>query len=41
MVSVKRDFYSDKIESHLFAYHPEITATDVNVFLSFDAFFKI
>ena len=41
MISVKRDLYSDKIENHLFAYHLEVTATDVNVFLSFDAFFKI
>lgn len=35
-----RDFYSDKVENHLFAYHLEVTATDVNVFLSFDAFLK-
>lgn len=28
------DFYSDKVENHLFAYHLEVTATDVNVFLS-------
>lgn len=41
MVSVKRDFYSDKTENHLFAYHLEITAIDVSVFLSFDAFLKI
>lgn len=39
MMSVNTDIYSDEIENHLFAYHLEITAIDVNAFLSFDVFF--